>query len=92
MRNTIVLETINADGVKAPDTGKTVQIYGYHASDAAGGSPHGALIGSASENTGTGVYYADITNGVKVTVVVDGLCRANMIGVWMNGEDWNVDF
>lgn len=56
MINPIVLETL-ASGLKAPDTGKTVEAYEHDASDAAGSPPNGTQIGDCTELAGTGVLF-----------------------------------
>lgn len=86
MINNIILETLGDGGFKKPDTGKSVQVYAYHASDVAGGAPNGSLIGAAAEISGSGIYSIDIAESVKVTIVVGGVCRTGMIGMMLHGS------
>ena len=85
MTNNIVLEK-TVGSYKQPDTGQTVEVYNYHASDAAGNPPNGTKIGDATEITGTGVYQIGMSESTKVTVVVGGAARAGLVGVLLNGE------
>lgn len=70
-----------------PDTGKTVEVYTYDASDSPGGVPNGSKVGDALEYGSTGLYEFEHSGACfKGTVVSDGVCRAGLIGVALMGE------
>jgi hypothetical protein len=84
--NQITLEAITTAGLKRPDSGRSVQVYEYHASDTAGQPPNGSLIGSASEHNGSGIYLISLGQTKKCTVTVDGICQEEFIGVMLLGD------
>jgi hypothetical protein len=89
MQNSFSLETtqtVSGTIVRVPETGKMVEIYAFHANDAAGGLPNGSKLGDATEIGSTGVYYHTSATSQKVTVVVDGTVRAGLVGVLFHGE------
>ena len=85
MINTITLDKI-VSGNKQPDTGRSVSVYNYHASDTAGASPNGSKIGDCTEIAGKGQYEINIPESKKVTVTVDGSCLAGNIGIMLDGD------
>ncbi len=93
MTNTIVLETISG-GNKQPDSGRTVEAYNYHASDAAGFPPNGTKIDDCAEISTSGVYKIEMSESLRTTIVADSNCRAGLIGVLLDGDkalDGSVD-
>ena len=85
MINTITLDKVVA-GNKQPDTGRSVSVYNYHASDTAESPPNGTKIGDCSELTGKGQYTIDMAESKKVTVVVNGNCVGGLIGIMLDGD------
>lgn len=82
MRNTITLK--NTDG--SPKTGAVVTVYNWQS-----GSPYySTLVDTATEITGKGQYYIDVTTGFKGTVLIDSVVDEGMTGVMFRGEDADV--
>jgi len=83
MTHTITL--INELGIH--QTGQTVQAYLWQA-----GAPYyqTGITGypiSYSQVLAKGVYYAEITNGFKGTILVNGVILDGFVGIWITGED-----
>lgn len=85
MNNSIFMETLVGD-YKQPDTGNTVEVYNYNASDVSGGSPNGTKIDDMTEIPNTGIYEVDFAESKKVTVTSNTKNVAGLIGILFNGD------
>jgi len=77
MRNTITFR----DELGEPLPGLAVELYNWQA-----GAPYYSTKIGDFTDLGNGQYYIDVTDSVRVTILVDSVVQTAFIGVLMNGE------